>query len=161
MSSFRFNEVSLRVWSKVGAKMHYISDGKSAILAHKNGFTLYPIGGEGENESVEMETPIADSSNGVLMHGIGYRDSKGEWIYEGDVLFMRRPMKAGLFPIVGLVQGRDLGFSVFQGRIHYGIEFSDKDLVVVGNIFEHSDEQLAAKTEELLKKFAPNTDKKS
>jgi uncharacterized phage protein (TIGR01671 family) len=151
MSNYRFNELSLRAWNKTEKKMYY-SDA-NAIMIYKGGFTVMPIEGEGDARGIAIEKVVVSENDGVLMSGIGYRDKNANWIYEGDIVFMRRQTKKGLFPIIGLVQGRDFTFSVAQGRIHYSFDYADRDLEVLGNIFEHSDEELAKKSEELLKKY--------
>ncbi len=148
--NYRFKQIQLRAFNKDLKKMIYSDDPAVIFILNSKGFVTAKVtedGGIGE--------PLAQDENSVLMQGAGHKDYKNNPIYEGDVVFTRRPTKRGLFPIIGIVNSKDFTFTVNSGINHYVLAYEDKDTEILGNIFEHSDEELAKKGEELMAKYTP------
>lgn len=149
MKNYRFKHIELRAYNKTSKKMLFSHDESVAFAINSSGFSILSLDSEG---NIYPET-LGDDTDTVLMQGAGFKDHANNMIYEGDVVFMRRPTKKGLFPIIGVVNAKDFTFSVNSGINHYTLSYSDKDLQILGNIFETSDEALAKKGEDLLKKY--------
>ncbi len=123
--------------------MHYVGATKAFLLT-SNGFDIINLGEEGS---------LGDSDNSVLMQGTNFRDEKNTDIYEGDVLFFCRFMNGVRLPVVGIVNVKDFSFCINSVVGQMVFNYADKNLEVLGNIFEHSDEQLAKIVEGKIKSF--------
>ncbi len=148
MSNYRFKQTQLRAWNKTTKKMHYATTLGTAFIVSSTGFAVVDI----DQTNYNIEGIFADDTDSVLMSGVGLKTDSGQDIYEGDVVFMRRPMKKGLLPIVGVVNAKDFTFSVNAGVAHFMLGYTDKAIQVIGNIFETTDADLAVKAEELMTK---------
>jgi uncharacterized phage protein (TIGR01671 family) len=149
MSNYRFKETQLRAWNKTTKKMHYRNTPATAFILGPSGFSVVEI----DSVNFNIEGVLADETDSVLMTGVGLQDDDKKDIYEGDIVFMRRPTKKGLLPIGGVVNAKDFTFSVNSGVAQFMLGYSDKNIQVLGNVFENTDEELAAKLEELFKKY--------
>ncbi len=151
MSDYRFKVPQLRAWNKTTKKMHYSNASSTGFILGASGFSVVEI----DSANFNVEGVLADDSDSVLMSGVGYRDKTNADIYEGDVVFMLRPLKRAKLPIAGIVQAKDFTYSVNSGVNHFAFDYRDADIQVLGNIFENTDEELAAKVEALMKEHAP------
>lgn len=131
--------------------MHYYNDEGIAFAINATGFTILSLSKEGAISPVTF----GDDTNSVLMQGAGRRDDKGNEVYEGDILFFRRPTPKGLLPVIGVVNANDFTYSVNDSMVRYNFAYADKDIEVLGNIFQNTDEQLAKLVEEKLAKYLP------
>ncbi len=148
-NNYRFKEIKLRAYNKTTKKMHYYNEQDIAFVINSTGFQILSLA---ENGTI-LPDGLGDDSNSVLMQGAGFRDDKSNDIYEGDLLFMRRQLKGKLVPIVGVVNAKDFSFAVSMGKVPFMLGYGDKNIEVLGNIFEHEDGELAQRTELMLKKF--------
>jgi len=155
-SDYRFREIKLRVYNKETKKMVFSNREQVAFAINSKGFAVLDLDSEGNI----LPEPLGDETNSVLMQGSGHRDEKNNDIYEGDVVFMCRRTIKGWLPVVGVVNAKDFTFSVNSGLTHYTFDYADKNLYVLGNIFETSDEDLAKEAQAKLDKFTPDALKK-
>ena len=145
MSEARFGQIKLRAFVKSKKEMVYPNDQKSIL-----------IGGSSE-AILEIDSPnivYASGDDVVIMKSTGWRDNKLTDIYEGDLLFSTRSLKGGVLPIVGVVNARDFSFAVNTGSGVFYFDYGDKNITVLGNIFENTDEELAERTRNILAKFS-------
>jgi len=156
MSSYRFKEIKLRAFNKESKQMIYASRENIAFAINSKGFTILDLDEEGNIKS----EPLGDETNSILMQYSGARDDKTTDIYEGDVVFFRRRTVKGWLPVVGVVNAKDFTYSVNSGLVHYIFDYADKNLMILGNIFETSDEELAKKAQEKLDEFFPKKEEK-
>lgn len=128
--------------------MHYMTDKKAFVLTGKS-FEVMELDDNGLAYAC-----LGDDTNSVLMQGTNFRDDKLTDIYEGDVLFFRRYMNRVLLPMVGIVNAKDFSFCINSvvGQVSFG--YQDKDIEVLGNIFQMSDEDLAKIVEKRFGEFA-------
>jgi YopX protein len=148
-NNYRFKEIKLRAYNKDTKKMHYYNEQGVAFAINSTGFQILSL----DMNGAIYPDDLGNDSNSVLMQGAGVKDDKSNDIFEGDILFFRRQLKKKLVPVVGIVNARDHTFSVSMGKIPFMFAYGDKNVEVLGNIFEHSDEELASRTELKLKKY--------
>ncbi len=149
MSNYRFKNIQLRAFHREKKKMFYSCHSEFAFIINGANFQVLDLNKDGSL----AESLYVNDTNSILMQGAGYRDKKNTDIYEGDVLFVRRPTPKGLFPIIGVVNGQDYTFTINSGLKRHMFDYSDKDVEVLGNDFQNSDEELAEKSEALLGKY--------
>lgn len=150
MKNARFDNVKLRAFVSSKKEMIYPNETK-AIFIGKSNMVL------DLSKSVE-EIVYSSGEDVTVMKFTGWRDVNLTDIYEGDLIFSTRSLKGGVIPIIGVVNSRDFSFAVNTGSGVFYFDYGDKNTVVVGNIFQNTDEELAAKTKELLEKFFPKKD---
>ena len=149
--NYRFRTPQFRVFNKTEKKMIYSNQEGVAFVLNSSGFSVLAIDKEGNTQS----EALAQDENSVLMTGAGRRDDKNTDIYEGDVVFARKLMAGRQFlPICGIVNSKDFTFSFNSGVKHFIFDYSDKDILVLGNIFENTDDELAEKAKVLFEKYS-------
>lgn len=136
--------------------MIYSNQERVAFALNSGGFTVLDLD---LNGNIKPD-PFGDEMNSVLMHGAGKKDDTHTDIYEGDVVFFCRRTVKGWLPVIGVVNSQDFTFCVNAGLARYTFDYADKNIYVLGNIFETSDEELAAKAKEKLDKYTPEALKK-
>ena len=149
MKNYRFKEVKLRAYNKTAKKMFYSNQDGVAFINSKTGFSVVEI----DLQNFNVEGVLADDEDSVLMNAVHFKDKHNNDIYEGDVVFFRRHIAKQLLPMVGVVMGKDFSYSINSGIEHFPMVYNDKDLEILGNIFENTDEELAKKAEEKISKY--------
>lgn len=148
--SYRFRESRFRIFNRETKKMYYSTESNLAFILSKDNFLVTRILEDGSMDPI----PLADSSNSVWMEAAYWRDDFSTDMYEGDVVFTRRVMNGRqIFPICGIINAKDFTYSINSGVSRFTLDYGDKNTQVLGNIFQTSDEDLAAKAKDLFEKW--------
>ncbi len=87
------------------------------------------------------------------MQGLGRNATNGTELYQGDVIaYTRKPRRKEErpYPVVGIIAWKDGSYIINSGIVHWDLSPVDKDLELLGNVFEDTDENLAQRVQEKL-----------